>query len=205
MTESVSEKNPEEKSKKSWKKTLLIVFVALVVIAIALLVWLFNRPAVGVVRTIEQGPTQAETEALLSPVRFDGQYAIFSYPGGYTPRETDPDTVSLEKGVFVASGMSSRTFAFAIMDMHGKTLDDIPAYRLRNDVKKAQYGREKGKIADGSEGVVFTKKEEGYEKTAFILGSGILATVSVSSQSFADPDRIEKDFQDILGSFSFKK
>ena len=203
--ESVSEKNPEEKPKKSWKKALFIVFGTIVVIVIAMLIWLFNRPAKGVVRVIEQQPTQAEMEVLLPPVSFEGQYATFLYPSGYTSRETDHDTVSLEKGVFVASGVSSRTLAFAVMDMRGKTLDDIPAYRLRNDVKKAQYGREKGKSADGSEATIFTKKEEGYEKTAFVLGSGILATISVSSQSFADPKRIEDDFRKILESFAFEK
>jgi hypothetical protein len=205
MTESASKKNPEENPKKSWKKAVLTVFAVLAIIAVALLIWLFNRPAKGVVRVIEQEPTATEKESLLSAVRFDGKYATFSYPGGYAPRETDPDTVSIEKAFFVASGTSSRMLAVAVMDMRGKTLDDIPAYRLRSDVKKAQYGREKGKSADGSEVIVFTKQEEGYEKTAFILGSGFLATISVSSQSFADPERIKSDFESILGSFAFKK
>jgi hypothetical protein len=195
----------ETKPKSVWKRRILIFLAVLLVSAVVYLIWLFNRPAVGVVHVVKQEPTQAEKQTLLPPIRFEGEHVAFSYPSGYTERETDPDTVSLEKGVFVASGSSSRTLAFAVMDMRGKTLDDIPAFRLRSDVKKDAYEQGKKEMADGSSTIIFTKKDEGYEKTAFILHDGLLLTLSVSSQAFADPERIENDFQEIRESIVFKK
>jgi hypothetical protein len=195
----------ETKPKSVWKRWILVILTVLLVSAVAYLIWLFNQPAVGVVHVVKQEPTQAEKEALLPPIRFEGKYVVFSYPSGYAKREVEPDTVSLEKGTFVASGSSSRMLAFSVMDMRGKTLDDIPAFRLRSDVKRDVYEQGKKKVKDGSSTIIFTKKEEGYEKTAFILHGGLLLTLSVSSQAFADPERIEKDFQQILESVVFEK
>lgn len=203
MIEEVNQEKNLDKPKKSWKRIVLLILALCMVVVVAYAVWLFRHPATGVVRVIEPAPTQVQQEAILSPSRFDGRYVSFSYPSAYAPREAQTDAVSFEKGVFVATGSASRTIAFSVMDGRGKRLDDIPAYRLRDDVRKKEYVRENRSGENSLDAVVFTKQESGYEKTAFIIHKDIIMTLSVSSQTFADPERIEQDFEAVLSSIRF--
>lgn len=201
MMEAEIKENTENKQKKRWKRTLFGVITLFVVAGGAFVFLLFNSSATGTVRVVEK-TTPIAQEAARAPKRFDGKYVAFRYPGDYAPREADKDVVSVEKGLFVASGQSSRTLAFSVMDMQGKQLDDIPSYRLRNDVKSSEYRREE-KETNGSDAIVFTKMEGGYERSVFILHRDILVTVSVSGQVFTNPQVLENDFEMIFNSLEF--
>lgn len=201
MMEAEIKENTENKQKKRWKRTLFGVITLFVVAGGAFVFWLFNSSATGTVRVVEQGSAQKE-KTELPPERFEGKYVSFLHPAAYDVREVQPDVVSVEKGLFVASGGSSRLIAFAVQDMEGKTLADIPSYQLRSVVKKDEYERSERKT-EKFDATIFTKSKEGYERTAFILHGGILVTLSVSSQVFSDPKTIDEDFETIFNSLEF--
>lgn len=202
MTETVQEENPEKKLKISKKSRFLWIFLLLLAVGMACAIWYFRDPAVGTIRVVEDVSVKQE-KAELPPERFEGQYISFLYPAEYAIRETQPDIVSLEKGLFVASGGSSRTIALAVQDMQGKTLADIPSYQLRFVVKKDAYKQSERK-GELFKAIIFTKSEEGYEKTAFIVHDHLLFTISVSAQVFASPEAIDTDFEKVFLSLELK-
>ena len=127
---------------------------------------------------------------------YSGKYLSFQYPNSYDLKTKESSSSGiLEKAVLLGAGISLRKLAVTVTQMtNADTLDDVSGVAVRR--LKPKLYQEKPLDASGTKGILFEKKESGFEKTAFFLADQIAVTIALTSVN-RDSD-LDADFDVIL-------
>lgn len=207
---------------RSWKLWMMII----VLIAGFLLFYITQLPAKGTIETLsssdikestrEEGSAwnNARQEYVKKSIKiaeeeagregygtYRGKYISFQYPNSYylQTKESSSSAV-LEKVILLGSETSLRKLAVtATKIINTDSLEEISGVQARR-LKPKTY-QEKPLDVFGKYGILFEKKEGGYEKTAFFLEDQILFTIALTSVN-RDND-LDTDFDLILKGLTF--
>ncbi|MBW3538596.1 hypothetical protein KY386_03855 [Candidatus Parcubacteria bacterium] len=159
--------------------------------------WLIIRintsPAVGHIQTGQPGPERFPS-ADTTPHSLNGKYLSFTYPSAYRPVPTQPNGGRLEVINLIAA--SGKEIAISVSK---SSLAEDSGVRFRR-LNASLYSEEPLRLARHS-GVVFTKRDEGFEKTAFAVKGELLVTLALSHASGGD---YSDEFNAILDSLVLK-
>ncbi len=134
---------------------------------------------------------------------YKGKYITFKYPAKaliYTYREnsTSSKSANLEDFSFDIKEPKMNFNMAVTKASFGLTVDDIPAVRLRI---QRNYEYEKSTFTmDEHEGIVFFKKNNGVEKSGFLIKDGMTFTFNVNG---GGEDEVNELFNSIASSVSF--
>ena len=147
---------------------------------------------------------QLNPEVKTGNTQYKGKYISFKYPAkaliyAYRENSTSSTSASLEdfsfdikqpKLVFNMTGVSKTS--------NSSTIEDYPAVRLR--LQRSYEYTKSTFTMDKMRGVAFFKKENGGEKSGFILNDGKIYTISITGTSGRE---VEKLFSNIIATVSF--
>lgn len=135
-------------------------------------------------RLLGRRPVLSITPRPTGWVVHQGQYFTGTYPAAARiyADSASPSATLLETFQFQETA-SPAYFAVVTVRSAGeaKTYDDIADFHVR-DIQKTVYAEQKVTIT-GSDGYVFTKNEDGVEKTAFVLKNGNIYSVAITGSS----------------------
>jgi hypothetical protein len=138
-------------------------------------------------------------------VEFDGEYISFRYPAkaiAYTYRETSTSSKSATLEDFSFDIKEPKlVFNYAVHQNNSNlsTISDFPAVKLR---ETRLYEYEKGSFEiDNASGIYYFKKENGPEKSGFLLLDGKIYSISITGTSANDVDNL---FNSIVSSSKLK-
>jgi hypothetical protein len=132
---------------------------------------------------------------------YQGKHLSFRYPNSYNLQTSQfPSGGILEKVILLSSGISQKKLAVTAIEMTGDdSLEEVSGIQMRR-LKPETYQEEPLDIS-GKKGILFEKKEGGYEKTAFFLEGEILFTASLTSAN--RDSSLDTDFDSIVKGLVF--
>lgn len=144
-------------------------------------------------KAIKIGEEEGKREGFSS---YNGKYISFRYPNSYNLQTNESFSSGiLEKVILLGSGASSTKLAVTAAKMTGNdSLEEVSGIQMRR-LKPEAY-QESPLDISGKKGILFEKKEGGYEKTAFFLEGQVLFTLSLTSANM-DND-LSADFDSIV-------
>ncbi|HSX48426.1 MAG TPA: hypothetical protein VLF41_02910 [Candidatus Nanoarchaeia archaeon] len=178
-----------------------IVFIV-VVILIAVGVLLFiraSRPSKGSLTTGESVDTPAP---VIAPKQLDGKYFSLRYPGRYDfiVGKDKPPPSRLETELLVATANLNSDRLTVTLDSTSKLEDDVSYYYRHSN---HQLYKEETATIDQTPGVVMTRLEGNYERTAFVWRNGRLLVIALTSQT-VNPSFYDAEFSLVSSSFKWR-
>lgn len=192
-----SEENP-----KKWRRPAIFSAIfAVIVIVIAFLWWLFQRPSQG---TIVVTPLAERIDAsqLAQRKHYQGKYITFTYPDDFERRE-EVEAVKyplLERIYLSRSDIEGRKIALTFQDNSGNSFEEYSSFRIRRNDPDT-YTEEKVE-RNGLDTVFFTKTTSVYEVGAFFHRGNQVVAIVVSSPTMQNGLRDE--LEALLDSFAWK-
>lgn len=180
------------KSRKLW---IIIIFLTA-----GLIVFYFIRqPAKGTVKILPPADTEESKKDSAGETGLDtyqGKYISFPYPDSYELKTKEASISGiLERVVLLGRGISSNKLTVtAAKIIKADSLEEISGVQARR--LKPKIYQEKPLEISGQKGIIFEKKEIGYEKTAFFLADQILVTIALTSVN--RDSALDNDFDFIL-------
>lgn len=183
------------------RRPLVIIFLTAFV---AILIWLVIKwsgsPAKGTFKTLVKESNRSQIENI-EPKKLNGNYFTVKYPYDYTVKvQESSDSGTLEKFILLGAGMSSKKLLISFDKTMETDISNISGVKNRR-LKPALY-LEKTIMLDGRNGLLYEKKDSSYEKTAFFLNNGLVATVSLTAP-LANED-LNEDHAYILDNYFWK-
>ena len=181
---------------KSW---ILLIILLLIFVALGYGWWWMQGDAEGVVRT---GTTQEKlSQEPTGTSVYTGTYFTLDIPRAYQERShTVPESGPVKETLFVVSGgESTDKIALTVEERVEKTLDASPGFKIRESDRA--YHKINNK-SDGSDIVIFTKTEGGFEKSLYFFQESFL--VSISYTALASKDDIESVLLQMQKTFKIR-
>ena len=184
-------------------------FVALSLGVSAIAVYRYaERPAEGVAIRSSDKDIHAAEAAEAVPGAFVGKYLTFMYGPKYVVKSDDvakqQDTVILEQAYLSEPSAISKKIGLTVRSFPTHDLKDVPDYTMRENDPKRYHQDE---FSHGSvHGYAFVPSDPTvqFEKTYFIPNDGLLAVLSVTAPSSADPT-LDTEADAIAGSISWMR
>ena len=204
---------------KSWKLWIMIIIFAVG----STLFYISQQPAKGTVKTLSPSditePKKEEDASLWGKARqqfaeraikigeeekktegystYSGKRLSFRYPNSYELKTKESSSSAvLEQVILLGSGITPRKLTVMATKMinAADSLEEVSGVQVRR-LKPKTY-QEKTLDLPGKKGILFEKKEGGYEKTAFFLEKQILLTIALTSVN--RDSALDTDFDFIL-------
>jgi hypothetical protein len=196
-------------------RTLLIIFITLFIIAIGIAGIIFfispknttittKQKNAAFAKLLGRNPILTEKVRNNAYVKYKGTYLTFSYPSAakeYVYGDKPDNKTVLESFQFQETNNPRYHFVTQVSSVEARLIaslqyDDISGVRLRR-LQNTIY-TESSLASPVGNWVVFVKKDDMFEKTAFLLAGGKLFTFSITG---SDPV-IEKIFDTVVSSVS---
>lgn len=204
------------KSRKLW------IIIIILVIGIVLF-YITQQPSRGTVKTLSPSdikePKKEEETSLWNKARqqfvqkaikigeeeekregystYSGKYISFRYPNSYELKTNESSSSAVsEQVILLGSGITPRKLTVMATKMinTADSLEEVSGVAARR-LKPKTY-QEKPLDFSGKKGILFEKKEGGFEKTAFFLEDQILVTIALTSAN--RDSALDTDFDFIL-------
>jgi hypothetical protein len=194
--------------KKWYKRKLLIypVIIALVIIGVMYYeIGIINKPSIGIVTN----PTPAQQGAGLSlnftPSPVTGTYISFAYPKLFavdkaTQKPQDPILASY---VYQYNDTGSWLLAITVTDLQSDSLKADSSYYARL-LNPTEYQLATVAVKNNTFQVMTDTQAAGFGKVAFSLHNNMSADISLTGYDDLGTANLQKAFNIVLGSFSWR-
>jgi hypothetical protein len=171
-----------------------MIIIVVIVGGIIGIIKILNSPAVGTVIPTATQPSST-TVAPNKPGNYFDKYISFTYPGNLEVIPSQKGTGYLDVVNLYSNNTDHNNEHLAVAVVHGAIANDsgISYRRAHTELYKEQPG--------SSGTIIFTKTDNGNEKTAFMTHGDLLASVSLTVPGSKD---LSSDFATILNSFLWK-
>lgn len=191
----------DRKAKKWHRPVIFGAIFVIIVIVVAFLWWLFQRPSQGTI-TVVPVLEQADSVAPRQRQRYEGKYVTFTYPDDFQRRE-EVEAVKyplLERVYLSRSDIEGRKIAFTLQDNTGNAFEEYSSFRIRRNDPDV-YVEEKVE-RHGLDTVFFTKMTSVFEVGAFFHRGNWVASLIISSPTTVKG--LREELEALLDSFEWK-
>jgi hypothetical protein len=188
-------------------RKILIIFglvILTVVIALAVVFNLMNKPSIGTVDNPKTTSSPITTGINMSPTLFSSKYASFNYPTGLVMDSKNTTYMPVVDDYnFSYKDVQAWDLAITIFSVKSGSLSDNNAYIAR-EINPSQYLKTT-QIVKGSSVVLMSDKTLGYyNEVAFLIHGSYQATISLSGADQNGNGTLITTLDMILNSWSWK-
>lgn len=189
------------KTKRKKRFIFGVTFFLLIVLVIAFLWWLSQRPSQGTI-TVASSVASRESIDLKQRTRYEGKYLTFTYPSDFERREeVEAVKFPLLERIYLSRGdIEGRKIALTFQDNSGNSFEEYSSFRIRRN-DPAVYTEDRSE-RNGLDAVFFTKASSVFEVGAFFHRGSQVVAIVVSSPT--TQKGLREELEDVLDSFEWK-